>query len=212
MDCPDTLNNEEDLNSADVATSSASAENNSDLSNALSLTSSVIRGDIKYIYPSHMKILEAKLALNSGKEHVTLKGKVRQARQVRLPCREMCKRCQNPRISHEERLQVNEEFWKLENHLEQWRFITKSIEISAPKKKFVASGVKREKLSIRSYFFIINGQERKVCKTMFKNTLCICDSWVDNAISHCSGPSVREDLRGRHTNRPKRGLKQQPSL
>ena len=72
----------------------------------------------KNIYPSRKKIAEAKLALNSGKEHVTHSGKVRRARNMRLPCAETCKRYQIPRMTNAERLEAHEKFWGMENHLD----------------------------------------------------------------------------------------------
>ena len=167
-------------------------------------TSFIQKSDLKNVYPSHRNIYHAKLALNSGREHTTPKGKVRQPRQVRPPCSDKCKRCQSPKMSHAERLSVNEEFWNLGSHLEQWKLIVKLLNVSSPKNKFAIKGSKGEKLCSRSYFFNLNGEPRKVCKTMFKNTLSICDSWIDSAISHCFGSSMKQDQRGRHSNRPKR--------
>lgn len=160
----------------------------------------------KELYPSHQKIYRAKLALNSGREHVTSKGKVRQARCIRAPCQERCKRCQSPKLSDQERLRINKNFWDLQDHLKQWKFIKDSLEISVPKKKVSVPGSKGEKLSSRVYSFLLDGKPRTVCKTMFKNTLCICDSWIDSAILHCSS-GLLEDRRGKHSNRTKRAQK-----
>ena len=158
-------------------------------------------------YPSHLKIYTAKLALNSGMEHTTPSGIVRQGRHVRAQCQEKCKRCSHPRLSQEERDQINKGFWELKKHEEQWKFISKSVIVSAPKRKFVSKGSRGEKLNSRIYFFSINGKERRVCKTTFKNTLCICDSWIDSAMNHSSESGLQGDQRGKHKNRPKRGQK-----
>ena len=75
-------------------------------------------------------------------------------------------------------------------------FIHQSIQLSATKRK---SGGNREKLVNRNYSFCINDKKRKVCKTMFKSTLDICDSWIVNALSHCSddGHLTMQDRRGK---------------
>lgn len=169
---------------------------------------SAIQEDVeKNLYPSHLKIYKSKLALNSGMEHVTSKGKVRPARSIKPPCHEKCARCLSPKLTIQERLKMNREFWNLKDHRKQWEFIYNSLIISAPRRKFAVEGAKGEKHVSRVYTFLIEGKSRKVCKTMFKNTLCVCDSWIDSAIAHCCGSSeVLEDKRGKHNNRSIRGL------
>lgn len=185
-----------------------STEKNCILPNLSDLQDNVIQLHLqKKLYPSHSKIYEAKLALNSGKEHVTSKGTLRQARSVRPSCQERCTRCHIPKLTPQERQNINREFWNLKDHQKQWEFIKNSLIVSVPKKKFAVKGARGEKHVSRVYTFQIERQSRKVCKTMFKNTLCICDSWIDSAIAHCSDSSgVHEDKRGKHTNRTKRRL------
>lgn len=160
----------------------------------------------KKLYPSHSKIYDAKLALNSGQEHVTSKGKLRQARSVKPSCHEKCTRCISPKLSPQERHSIHREFWDLRDHKKQWEFIKNSVIVSAPRKKF-AEGGRGEKHASRIYTFKIKVNQRKVCKTMFKNTLCICDSWIDSALANGCDSSDFQDKRGKHTNRTKRGLK-----
>lgn len=199
--------NDDIIFSHDVTDSSSIPSSRQDHSNTLGHMSSIHTEGNRKVYPSHLRIHEAKLALNSGRAHVTPKGKVRQARHVKPPCKDDCKRCHNPRLSRKEQLNINAAFWSLEDHFEQWKFLKNSLEGSAPKTKFASEGSKGEKLSSRVYYFIINGERKKVCKTMFKSTLSICDSWIDSAISHCSESAVKQDQRGRHNNRPKRKFK-----
>lgn len=163
----------------------------------------------KKLYPSHRashsKIYNAKLALNSGQEHVTSKGKLRQARSVKPSCHEKCARCISPKLSPQERHSIHREFWDLRDHQKQWEFIKNYVIVSAPRKKF-AEGGRGEKHVSRIYTFRIKGNQRKVCKTMFKNTLCICYSWIDSALANGCDSSDFHDKRGKHTNRTKRGL------
>lgn len=149
------------------------------------------------MYPSHLKILAAKLALNSGKVHLSSRGKVRSARQLRKPCHVGCMKCENPRLTDGERRTLFNRFWSLTDHEQQWKFIFDSIKIAPPKRKFALAGAKGAKSNIRSYYFIVGGQPRKLCKTMFKNTLCICDSWIDSALSHFYDGMHVPDMRGK---------------
>jgi phage major head subunit gpT-like protein len=107
-------------------------------------------------------------------------------------------------LTEDERRAVHESFWKLKDHEAQWLHIAGLIKCSVPKKKFAAAGTKGEKHRIRTYHLVIDERLSKVCKTMFKNTLSICDSWIDSALSHVCETIVKPDLRGKHANRPKR--------
>jgi hypothetical protein len=150
-------------------------------------------------YPSQIKIMAAKLALNAGREHFTIKGNIKKARDPKPPCLDSCKRCTRPKLTHSERLEINNTFWALKDHVKQWIFIHSLVSCVAPKIKTSSVGVKGEKLSSRTYYFSVCGTRKRVCKTMFKNTLSICDSWVDSALSHSSNGEMACDKRGKKT-------------
>lgn len=147
------------------------------------------------LYPSRLKIHAAKIALNSGKQHLSITGRVRTARHLKNPCHSSCRRCQPPRLTPSERQVVLDYFWSMKSHEKQWGFISNAVRACRPKKKFAVQGTKGEKSCSRVYSLSINGDSRRVCKTMFKNTLCICDSWIDSALSHV--PKGLPDLRGK---------------
>lgn len=149
------------------------------------------------LYPSQIKIASAKLALNSGKEHFTTKGKLKKARSLKPPCKSSCKRCEVPKITESDRREISSEFWGLGDHVKQWKYINDSISSTAPRTKTSISGAKGEKLSSRTYYLTVNGKKMKVCKTMFRSTLSICDSWVTSALSHFVNGNVSRDKRGR---------------
>ena len=156
------------------------------------------------MFPSHRKIHWAKEALNAGREHITPKGKDRQARSLRLPCPENCQRCATPKFTEGERSLINKKFWDLKNHLKQWEYIKNSVFVSAVVYKVAFPRSSSRKSTSRKYFFKIDGIDRRVCKTMYRNTLSICDSWIDSAILHCTESGVQGDQRGKHRNRPHR--------
>ncbi|KAK3915067.1 Isoleucine--tRNA ligase [Frankliniella fusca] len=95
-----------------------------------------------------------------------------------------CNRCEEPRLTTEERQEIFETFWNWSDHNRQWLFIYGSVKTSSPRQKTAVQG----------------GTQRRVCKTMFKNTLCICDSWIDSALSHFSKDGYRPDMRGKVRN------------
>lgn len=87
------------------------------------------------LYPSQLRIMAAKLALNSGKEHFTTEGKLRRARVLKPPCKESCKRCAIPKLNLSERQEINSEFWGLKDHVKQWKYIHSLVICTVPKKK-----------------------------------------------------------------------------
>jgi len=153
------------------------------------------------LYPSQKKIMAAKLALNAGKEHVTTKGKLKKARFLKPPCMDSCKRCAKPKLSQSERLEVNNKFWALQDHVKQWKFINESVTCTVPKTKSCIAGAKGERACSRVYSLTGSCIRRTVCKTMFKNTLHICDSWINSALSHFSVSESPYDKRGRQNSR-----------
>ncbi|KAK3918302.1 hypothetical protein KUF71_000874 [Frankliniella fusca] len=147
--------------------------------------------------PSDQKIAAAKLNLNSGREHVNYSGKRRRARQLKKACHEDCNRCEDPRLQLAERQEIFNTFWSLSDHERQWLFIYGLVKTTAPRQKFSVGGGKQ---ATRHYSFNLAGTRRRVCKTMFKNTLCICDSWIDSALSHFSKDGFKPDMRGKVRN------------
>lgn len=124
-------------------------------------------------------------------------GKLKKARSLQAPCKVKCMRCSSPQLSEEERYAIFREFWDLQNHEMQWLYLYNSIKLCMPKRK-TAKGEKGEKFVSREYYFFVNQKKVKVCKIMFKNTLDICDSWINNALSHCSDGHVTiQDKRGK---------------
>lgn len=148
-------------------------------------------------YPSQIKIMASRLALNAGREHVTSEGKLKKARSLKPSCKNSCKRCAMPKLTEKERQEIHHAFWALNNHGKQWTYIHSSVSCISPRKKSCTSGAKGEKLSSRTYYLNVCGTHKRVCKTMFKGTLSICDSWVDSALSHFENGEMTCDRRGK---------------
>ncbi|KAJ1519032.1 hypothetical protein ONE63_011363 [Megalurothrips usitatus] len=153
---------------------------------------------IKNVCPSHLTVLAAKVALNSGREHVNKYGQVRRARFVKSACPPACRRCETPRLSCSDRMKIFETFWSLSNHEDQWMYIFARVRQTVPQKRGAGTNSESKGKCSRVYHFLVNGVERRVCKTMFKNTLCICDSWIDSAMVHLGVGKKIPDMRGKH--------------
>jgi hypothetical protein len=153
--------------------------------------------------PSRWKVSQAKRALDSGMAHISpYTGTERPERKLRAGCGEKCNRCQI-RLTLEQRISIHKSFYELENHQRQLDYIFSRIQCITPKKKYAAPGNQGcEK--IRIYHLKLNGKDIRVCKTMFMDTLSICDSWIKTATnnSRTDPEFVPEDRRGKHGNRP----------
>ena len=126
-------------------------------------------------------------------------GKLRKARMLLKPCKNNCNRCERPKLDDNERELICKSFWNLKDHGQQWLFIYNAVKLSATKRKLCLKGTKGGKVFSRNYSFLVNGKHRKVCKTMFKSTLNISDSWIVSALSHCSDKTlIIPDQRGKH--------------
>lgn len=140
----------------------------------------------------------AVLGLSAWNGHGTVTGKLKNGRHLKSPCSEICSRCEIPKLTEDERNKIFDNFWSLDIHERQWMFLLGSMKAQPLKKKCALPGSKKEKHMSRTYHFLINGTRKRVCKTMFKNTLCISDSWINSALSHFSASGLIPDMRGRH--------------
>lgn len=177
--------------------------------------------------PKKWRANQCKEALNTGKEHVNLKGKIVRGRQMKEGCGENCRfRCQD-RITQEEREAIFQHFWSLGDHGLQWLFISRHTKVREPKHRTSTNpnAVSRRKTS-RSYFFTvyhpidpltptgrrqwrIRDDEVPVCKTMFLHTLDVSDSWVESAVGKVRLQQSPEEVtiideRGKHGKRKRR--------
>lgn len=92
-------------------------------------------------------------------------------------CDETCRlKCQE-NISNEERTIIFKQFWETgENQKDKWSFIALCIELNR------SEDVTRKKKNSIKYFLKVKNRKVKVCKTMFLDTLDICDSLVHTTV------------------------------
>lgn len=149
--------------------------------------------------PSKWKAKIAKAARDSGQEYINAKGKQVNTRVIGRPCFNCKFKCSS-RVNEHHRQAIFAQFWEIKNHSRQWDFITRHTKIT-DKKKCTTNWESRRKFS-RFYFFRIDGREERVCKSMFVQTLGICDFWIRTAARKLGpGGSVSPDKRGTNCKR-----------
>jgi len=117
----------------------------------------------------------------SGVEHVNQKGEVKPARAMGQGCKAGCRyQCQS-RISDIARRTFFTQYWGLKNSTRQWEFLNSYTTTGDPAKHSTMYGVKKRSVS-RSYFIRDEeGQNVRVCQTMFLTTLDISERKVYTA-------------------------------
>lgn len=153
--------------------------------------------------PEIWKRNKAKANFNSGLEYTTEKGTIRKAREMKSSCHVKCNRCEK-RLSEDERRDLFEKFWQLENLERKRDYISRLITDQKP--ATIHTSIENAKKSTRIYHLIVNDGEEaiRVCKKMFLNTLGIADSWIETTLKKMGPEGLEPDMRGRHHNRPNR--------
>jgi len=138
-----------------------------------------------------------KKAVNSGQAYTSTRGKLVDARKMRPAC--TCKYDCVHKVNQAQREKIFNFFWGLGAKTKQWEFIRKHTMETASKRHRGTPDTVRRKVS-RSYFFVVDMKEVRVCKDMFLATLSIGDSWVKSAYSHVNleEGEVVPDKRGKH--------------
>lgn len=155
----------------------------------------------RLVNKSQWKLSVARKGFNDGTEYTTSRGTIKKARAIKPPCSKKCNRCQRV-ITPEERQDIFENFWALDDLSKKRDFISRLIDEHVP--STCSTSPECAKKSIRRYHFVIEDEEVRVCKTMFLNTLGIPDVWVETTLKKITPTGLKGDARGRHKNRPVR--------
>lgn len=130
-----------------------------------------------------------------GKEYVSSAGKIVPAAEMKGPCSDKC-RLKCSAIMEEDRSRVFNAYYQLADYSRQRDFIHANT-VKLIKRSATTLDQSRRQNSIK-YFLPINGEKRKVCKTMFLNTLGIKKGVVDIAMQNRSKENVgSSDGRGK---------------
>lgn len=140
--------------------------------------------------------------LNPSERKSAKRAKIIDAHQVRESCSDICKfKCKNY-ISHERRVEINQQFWKLPPKDQKW-FIFKNTSKVSKKRSTVYESVSRRAFTFKYFLPKELGAEEastNVCKTFFLTTLGYNknnDRVVRNIITK-SDLAPPEDKRGKH--------------
>lgn len=148
---------------------------------------------------------KSKTLLNLGMEHTNRKGNIIPERKIGAACEEKCRiQCQK-KFNEEARKSIFKEFWDLADHTRQWDFIAKYVKEIKKKQVTVGAGSVSRRSNSRYYVFKSGEEDKRVCKTMFLNTLGVSETWVTTALKKIKGSStIIADQRGKHNNRPEK--------
>lgn len=144
-----------------------------------------------------------KVLVNSGKAHTSRSGKHQMAKQIKGPayCRLKC----FEKFDMVARQNIFKTFWNLGDHSQQWSFIASHVK-EIRKKQWTQDS---KRLNVYKFFLPLSsdvGHKQKimVCKTMFKNTFSISNTFIQSAIDkHDKNTGIcTKDMRGFHSNHP----------
>ncbi|KAK5647887.1 hypothetical protein RI129_002779 [Pyrocoelia pectoralis] len=136
--------------------------------------------------------VKAKRLRNSGKSYVSRTGKVMQAKKMGPPCLEKCILSCSNKVSEEYRAQIFKDYWDMASLQRQRDFLGSCIEPLQLKYRRITSGLPRKPNC--AFYFIINGEKTRVCKTLLINTLGITERTIRTVIeSRASGNGITDE-------------------
>lgn len=135
-----------------------------------------------------------------GLEHETTNkaGEVvfKRARELQAGCDLSCRRKCHLKISKAERLEIFKNFWEIPTQVEKWGFIGRHLKINEIKRSYLLTPQKK---SSREFYFQGQNGLIQVCKTMFKDTLDITDSWIETVVKKLENKGfIASDMRGKN--------------
>ncbi|KAL4716554.1 hypothetical protein ACJJTC_010218 [Scirpophaga incertulas] len=147
--------------------------------------------------------VKRKCLKNIGESYVSKKGKVVDGKTLGAPCR--CRyRCFD-KISHNERYDCFEKFWRLGEREKQWAFVVKYTKKQIKNRCLNREVPNKRKFTFKYFLPVLHYSGHceivDVCKTMFLNTLSVSGKIIKTAWDKYDGSIImEEDMRGRHKN------------
>ncbi|KAE8741825.1 hypothetical protein FOCC_FOCC012634 [Frankliniella occidentalis] len=148
------------------------------------------------------KSTKAKIAYNSGVEHVSLRGKEVKARELKAACQASCRKKCYMKMTDEHRLSIFKKYYGTQNKTLQWNMINKLVRTVGIKQRTTENENRVKPYRMHSYQYFLHdpdGNLIPVCQTMFLNTLDISSTVVHTAVNKNS-----PDKRGTHPKTKKR--------
>ncbi|KAK3085282.1 hypothetical protein FSP39_001017 [Pinctada imbricata] len=133
----------------------------------------------------------------SGKEYTNTRGKLVEAKSVKDQDCSKCRYKCSTKISEEERREIFNNYWSLQDYKRQRDYICSSILQASPKR--IRPKAKNPRKITRQFSFVNKGAQVRVCKTFFLKTLDIGEKTVEYALKSNSHKTFSsQDKRGRH--------------
>lgn len=148
--------------------------------------------------PTEWKQNKRKILRNAGCAYVTLKTKVQKdARKIKPPCSERCKlKCQE-KLTEQDREAFFQDFWGLKDINRQRDFISRHM--TPIQRKYRYTTTQKGRQLNNAFYFTKMGQQIRICKTFFMNTLDINNRVIQTVVKKRKDTGlVEEDKRGKH--------------
>lgn len=167
---------------------------------APSCSSTVKRGKKRVRNEGNWIKVKNKNMKNSGKSYKSRTGKIVEARKIRAPCTDKCVLSCSKKIVEHFRVQLFNEYWKLGSLQRQRDYLGYCTEKLVSKYRRITSTSSEPRRVNCAFYFLIDGQKIRVCKTFLINTLGITERSIRTVIkSKASGMEIApEDKRGKH--------------
>lgn len=146
---------------------------------------------------------KTKLLRNSGQAYVSISKTKKQISERKLgpPCSEKCRLLCSQKINLENRENIFSGYWGLADIQKQREFIVRHTERIKPKYRYSCTENYRSMNS--AFYFNVDGNRIRVCKTFFKATLNINDRPIRTALKKTNGEGfIIDDKRGKHGKQP----------
>lgn len=114
---------------------------------------------------------------NFGEEFVNRAGRFVPKRYLKPSCGANCLRKCREAVTENERHVLFKKFWGLGDHHKQTEYLIRLVKRVPKKCSLVRADSTRRKWSYEYYMFV-GGKKIRTCKTMFLNTFCISDTWL----------------------------------
>ncbi|XP_022835090.1 uncharacterized protein LOC111362621 [Spodoptera litura] len=146
-----------------------------------------------------------KVLVNLGEAHISRSGKHQMAKQIKGPCPSSCRLKCYEKFDEVTRRNIFKTFWNLGDHSQQWSFIASHVK-EIRKKQWTQDS---KRLNVYKFFLPLSSdvdhkKKIMVCKTMFKNTFSVSNTFIQSAIDKYDKDTgiCTKDMRGFHSNHP----------
>lgn len=162
-----------------------------------------IRGRKRKAKPEKWNKSIRKACRNHGKKYTYVNSKketkVVEDKAMGPPCKDSCTLNCKTKVTEDQRLTIFTNYWALGDLQRQRNFLLLSMESVEPRYRYVRENSHRQKNN--AFYFSVNGQKIRVCKTFFKATLSISDRPIRTVLNKSNDKTIGMidiEKRGKH--------------